>query len=236
MTLRALGLIPARGGSKGVVRKNLRLAGGRTLLEHAVRAAGAARRLDAFAVTSDDPEILDAARALDAPVVERPAGLAEDATPMVPVLVHALEEMERRTEARFDVVVLLQPTSPIRRGTDIDAAVERLTRDAAADSVIGVCRMDDVHPARMYRLEADDRLVPLDPERERLNRQDLPPVYYRNGAVYAVRRDTLVRDGRVMGARPAALVMPTAWLANVDDERDLLVADTLVRAWEEGRL
>lgn len=236
MTLRALGLIPARGGSKGVVRKNLRLAGGRTLLEHAVRAAGAARRLDAFAVTSDDAEILDAARALDAPVVERPAGLAEDATPMVPVLVHALEEMERRTHGRFDVVVLLQPTSPIRRGADIDAAVERLAADPSADSVIGVCRMDDVHPARMYRLEEGDRLVPLDPERERLNRQDLPPVYYRNGAVYAVRRDTLVRDGRVMGAHAAALVMPTAWLANVDDERDLLVADTLVRAWEEGRL
>ncbi|MEZ4415114.1 MAG: acylneuraminate cytidylyltransferase family protein [Gemmatimonadota bacterium] len=232
----ALGLIPARGGSKGVIRKNLRTVGDRTLLEHAIRAARESATLAAFAVTTDDPEIATVARGQGVAVVERDPGLAEDDTPMAPVLRHALVEMETRTGRTFDIVVLLQPTSPIRRGQDIDAAVQRLRTDPEVDSVIGVCRMDDVHPARMYRLEGEGRLVPLDPERERLNRQDLPPVYYRNGAVYAVRRATLVEEGRVMGRAPAALEMPTAWLANVDDERDLIIADALVRAWEEGRL
>ena len=236
MTLRVIGVIPARGGSKGVPGKNLRVVGGASLLAHAVRAARESARLEAFVVSTDDREIAEAARGLGVEVLDRPGSLATDTAPMAPVLIHALEVFERRGGHPVDGVVLLQPTSPIRTGADIDRAVELLATDRSIDSVIGVCEMDDVHPGRMYRLEKGERLLPLDPSLEQLNRQDLPPVYYRNGAIYAVRRQTLVRSGRVIGERPAALVMPTAWLANVDDERDLIIADALVRAWQEGRI
>jgi len=236
VTLRAIGVIPARGGSKGVPGKNLREVGGASLLAHAVRTARESQRLDGYLVSTDDPAIAAAARALKVDVLERPAALAQDETPMAPVLAHALESFEAKSGSRVDAVLLLQPTSPIRTGGDVDRAVDLLAEDPTIDSVIGVCAMDDVHPARMYRLGGENRLLPLDPSLEQLNRQDLPPVYYRNGAIYAVRRETLVGGGRVIGERPAALVMPTAWLANVDDERDLIIADALVRAWQEGRV
>lgn len=234
--VRALAVVPARGGSKGVPGKNLRRVGGDTLLSHALRAAGESRLLAATLVTTDDAAIAETAQALGASVLKRPAALAQDETPMVPVLVHALEAAEAQFEEVFDVVVLLQPTSPIRTGADIDRALARLADDPTVDSVISVCAMDDVHPARMYQMGAEQTLEALDPALEQVNRQDLPPVYYRNGAVYAVRRTVLVEEGRIMGRRPGALVMPSAWLANVDDERDLIIADALVRAWKEKRL
>ncbi len=236
MTLNALGVIPARGGSKGVPGKNLRRVGSATLLAHAVRAAQEARTLARVVVSTDDAEIEGAAGALGVDVLPRPAELAQDETPMAPVLVHALESLERHHSERYDAVVLLQPTSPIRTGAQIDQAVKMLSADDRADSIISVCAMEDVHPARMYEIAEEASLRPLDPSLEQVNRQDLPTVYYRNGAIYAVRRSTLVERGRVMGTSARALVMPTAWLANVDDERDLIVADALVRAWEAGAL
>jgi CMP-N,N'-diacetyllegionaminic acid synthase len=233
--MKVLGVIPARGGSKGIARKNLRTVGGEPLIGHAIRSARESRVLDRFVVTTDDHEIADVSRRHDAPVVRRPGELAGDETPIAPVLRHALEEAERRWGERYDVLVLLQPTSPIRTGKDVDAAVALLETGPAFDSVVSVCAMEDVHPGRMYRLEGGG-LAALWPEWERARRQELPAVYYRNGAIYAVRRETLERKGLVIGERPAAYVMPARYLANVDDERDLLVADTLVTAWRDGRL
>lgn len=216
--------------------KNLKEVGGASLLAHAVRAARESEKLTGFLVSTDDAAIAAAAADLGADVLARPTALAQDETPMAPVLIHALETREAESGARFDGVLLLQPTSPIRTGAEIDRAIDLLAERPSVDSVIGVCAMDDVHPGRMYRLDGEERLLPLDPALERLNRQELPPVYYRNGAIYAVRRQTLVEQGQVIGATPTALVMPTAWLANVDDERDLIIADALVRAWQEGRI
>jgi len=234
--LKALGVIPARGGSKGVVGKNLRDVGGEPLIIHAIRAANEAVSLDQVVVSTDDPEIARVAEDAGALVLRRPADLATDEAPVAPVLAHALGTLEADGEGPFDVIVLLQPTSPIRRGADVDAALALLRGNDSADSVVSVCASEDVHPGRMYTLPGDGTMAALWPEWERSPRQALPPVYYRNGAIYAVRRDVLINDGLAIGRSPAPLVMPSHLLANIDDERDLIVADALVRAWREGRL
>lgn len=234
--MRTLGVIPARGGSRGVPRKNLREVAGEPLIAYAIRAARESRLLTAFLTTTDDEEIAEVAARLGSPVLRRPPELAGDDTPMVPVLLHALEHGEAEAGARYDVLVVLQPTSPIRTGEDVDRAIALLGEDPSVDAVISVCAMDDVHPARMYRVDADGRMEPLDPAWECAQRQEIPVVYYRNGAIYACRRELLVGEGTVMGGRRKAYVMPRARLVNVDDERDLAVADVLVRLWKEGRL
>lgn len=236
MAPRALGVIPARGGSKGVLRKNLRLVAGEPLVAHAIRTAQESRRLAAYCVSTDDPEIAAVARALGAPVLDRPADLAGDESSIVPVLLHALGACASPTGDEPRLAVLLQPTAPIRTGADVDAVLRLFDDDPDLDSVISVCRVDDTHPGRMYHLGLGDTLQPFWPDWETARRQDLPPVYLRNGAIYAVTRDTLVRQRQVMGRRRKAYVMPAASLANVDSERDLLVVDVLVRAWKEGRL
>ncbi len=234
--LTVLAVIPARGGSKGVPGKNLREVAGVPLVVHAIQAAREATGLDAFVVSTDDRRIAEVARAAGAAVVMRPAELAGDESAVAEALVHALAAVEADGSGPFDAVVVLQPTAPLRSGAHVDEAIERLDAHPAADSVVSVCALEDVHPARMYRLGAGDAMEPLWPEWERSHRQDLPRVYQRNGAIYVVRRALLLDEGLVIGHAPAPYVMSAQLLANIDDERDLLVADALMRAWQAGRL
>lgn len=217
-------------------RKNVRLVAGEPLIAYAIRAARESNLLTSFLTSTDDDEIAEVAIAHGSAILWRPPGLAQDDTPMVPVLLHALEFAEKAAGTAFDAIVVLQPTSPIRTGADLDAIISMLNEDRSVDTVISVCPMDDTHPARMYRTDADGRMDPLWPEWETARRQDLPAVFHRNGALYGVRRRGLVENRTVMGGVKKAYVMPRERLANVDDERDLLIADLLVREWKEGRL
>lgn len=232
---KVLGVIPARAGSKGVVGKNLRPVAGEPLIAHAIRAAKESRRLTAYLVTTDGVDIAEAARQRDCPVVLRPPELAADETPMPPVLRHALEQAEAEHGHRFDALVLLQPTSPIRTGDDIDAVIAMLLDEGELDSVISVCPVEDEHPARMYRLDDAGRMEPLWPDLEMSRRQDLPALYHRNGALYATRRRVLVDEGVIVGRRRRAYVMPREHLVNIDDERDLKIAEVVVGEWLRGR-
>jgi CMP-N-acetylneuraminic acid synthetase len=189
-----------------------------------------------FLTTTDDEEIAEVAANYGCPVIKRPPELGRDDSPMVPVVLHALEHAEREQGITFDALVLLQPPAPIRTGADIDAMIDRLGADPPVDCVISVCPMDDVHPARMYRLDGDGVMESLWPEGETAQRQDLPVVYYRNGALYVFRRGLLVNQGVVMGGRRAAHIMPRERLANIDDERDAIITDVLVQLWKDGRL
>lgn len=230
--MKTLAVIPARGGSKGVRRKNVRLVAGQPLITYAIQTAQQSIQLDAYAVTTDSEEIANVSRAAGAVTLMRPANLAQDDTPMLPVIIHALEQMEQATGTCFDVVILLQPTSPIRTGKNIDDVIAILKADQSVDGVISVCPMDDTHPARMYTLD-NDWMTPLWPNWEPTQRQKLPVVYYRNGAIYAVRRSVLFTQQTLMPARKKAYVMSHEWLANIDDERDLVIADALIRLWKQ---
>lgn len=234
MALTALGVIPARAGSKGIAAKNVREVAGKPLVAYAIETALNTPELAATVVTTDDPQVRSIAEEMGAAVVERPEHLAGDDAPMAPVLQHAVEAAEA-DGYRVDVVVLLQPTAPIRRPADVKAVLAILEGTADADSVVSVVQVEDAHPGRMYRMDDAGRMEPVWPEWERVNRQELPPVFLRNGALYAVRRGTLMA-GQVIGSSPRAYRMPATWLANVDDERDLIVTEALLTAWREGGL
>lgn len=228
--MKILGIIPARGGSKSVQRKNIVPLLGRPLIAYTISAAQRSQRLTHFVVSSEDQEIMAVARRYGAPVpFVRPAELAADESPTLPVVQHAVREMERLEEVTFDYVVLLQPTTPQRRPEDIDAAVDKLI-STGADSVISVCDVGAYHPARMRRI-VDDQLVPLPIKepKEMLRRQDLPPIYIRNGAIYAVRRDAVMLQNTMSGEVSRPYIMLPERSVNIDGELDLRMAEILMR-------
>lgn len=219
-----LAIIPARGGSKGVPRKNIRNVGGRPLIAYTIDAARNSRWLSRVVVTTDDSEIGDVARKCGCEVIPRPANLAADDTPMVPVVLHALRKVEETCPMSFTHGILLQPTCPLRTAQDIDGALGIMLEDAQdLDSVVSVDLVADYHPARMYTLNGDI-LLPYAAEPPERLRQNLPAVYHRNGAIYAFTRATL-ESGTLIGRRARPYVMPHERSLNIDDEWDLLVAD-----------
>ncbi len=228
--MKALGVIPARGGSKSVPRKNIAILGGKPLLAYTIAAAQASRRLTDYLVSSEDEEILRIARQYGAPTpFVRPAELSTDDAPSLPVVQHAVREMERLKGLVYDIVVLLQPTTPFRLAQDIDAAIDKLIA-TQADSVISVCDVGAYHPARM-RWIIDDRLVelPIREEKELQRRQDLPPVYIRNGAIYAVRREVVMVQNSMVGKISRPYIMPQERSVNIDSQLDFLLAEILLQ-------
>jgi len=223
--VRVLGVITARGGSRGVPRKNLREVGGTSLVALAVRQAAAASSLARTIVSTEDEEIARTAREAggDVPFM-RPAGLAEDTTPTLPVLLHALEQCEAAGDPPYTHVCILQPTSPLRLPADIDRAVAAALVPGA-DSAVTVS--ETVHPVKLKRIE-DGELVPyVEPEQEGVRRQDLGvPAYARNGAVYVIRRETLLA-GRLFGDHCRAVVMPRERSIDVNGPADLVLVEAL---------
>lgn len=224
--MRVLAIIPARGGSKGVPGKNIADLGGKPLVQHAVDCALGSKHVEKAVVTSDSEQILSHVH--DHPKVAkvlRPADLATDSSNVVTAVNHVLELFPD-----FDLIVLVQPTAPLRTSVDLDNVVQMMLA-ANTDAVVSVVMEQDSHPARMYSLSPDRTMVSLEPDRETMRRQDLPPVYLRNGCFYAIRTDIFKSQQTFMPARKKAYVMDADWLANVDMPRDLVVARALYPEW-----
>lgn len=234
--MKVLGVIPARGGSKGVKDKNIVPVAGKPLIAYTIESAQESKHLSRAVVSTDSAHIADISRSYQGEVIMRPAELARDDTPIIPVIKHALQTCEQQYGEVYDLVVLLQPTSPIRQGADIDNVLDILDQHEDCDAVISVVPMQDIHPARMYRLDADMNMHALDPKLEAARRQDIQPVYYRNGAVYAIRTRVLLEKNSLMVSRKRAYIMPLERLVNIDDERDLHIANVLVNLWKNGKI
>ncbi|HKC25138.1 MAG TPA: acylneuraminate cytidylyltransferase family protein, partial [Thermoanaerobaculia bacterium] len=224
--MRVLGLVPARGGSVGVPRKNIRLLHGKPLLFYTAECAAKARSLARVVLTTDDEEIADVGRSagLEVPFL-RPAELSRGDTPSLPVAQHAVRFLEAQGD-RFDAVCLLQPTSPLRDPSDIDGAVDLLER-TGADSVISFVDVGEKHPARMKVVEADGRVVdpPFAESVEGQRRQDLPKLYLRDGSIYLTRRDVLMERGSFKGDDCRAFLVPAERAVNIDTPWDLFLAE-----------
>jgi len=220
-----LGVVPARGGSKRLVGKNIRPLGGVPLIGWSLRAARESRELTRTIVSTDDPAIAETARALggEAPFL-RPRELAQDDTTSLAVLQHALDWFEKAEKALPDLVVLLQPTSPLRAPEEIDATV-RLVRDAGADSAQTVL-LDETHPTHRFKLDGD-RLAPLFPDMQKGGRHDAPKIYRPSGSVYAM-RPAVLRSGRIAGADHRGLVCPPETSVDIDTELDFQMAECLL--------
>ncbi len=226
--LEVLGVIPARGGSKAIPGKNIALLCGQPLLAYTCDAARASRTLTRVIVSTDDKAIAESAQQLGVEVpFMRPPDLSGDEVPMVDVLRHAVETLASQPY-RPDVIVLLQPTSPLRRAEHIDAAVDLLA-STGADSVVTVVEVPhQFHPLSVLKLE-DGRLMRIAPGPPVTRRQDKPRLYARNGpAVVAVRRDVLVEANSLYGNDSRPLVMSPEESIDIDDPWDLELAGMIL--------
>lgn len=219
-----LAIVPARGGSKGLPRKNLTSFLGRPLIEWSIRAGLEAEAVTRTIVSTDDDEIAAAALAAGAEVpFLRPAELAQDDTLDLPVFQHALRWLETEEGYRPEIVVHLRPTTPLRSPGLVDEGVQLLLDDPSAHSVRSVC-VAAATPYKMWRAEGD-RLVPLldSPIREHWNapRQALPTVYLHTGTLDVIRRETLLELDSMTGREIIPIAIPVELAGDIDDQLDL---------------
>ena len=226
--MRVLGLIPARGGSTRLARKNLAVLEGETLVRRCLATALRCPALDAVCLSSDDPEILGEAAGLDAVLaLARPPELAGETAPVADAALHALAAIEAGGAARFDAVALLQCTSPFTEPGDISATIALLARSGAECAVTVVRVEHALHPYKFKRL-VGDRLEPLFEDDAGRAAADLPDVWVRNGSVYVARRDLLERH-TFISDDCVALPMPPERSVDINDARDLAVAEVMAR-------
>ncbi len=230
-----LALIPARGGSKSIPRKNIRNFAGHPLIAWSIAAAQAAETVTRLIVSTDDEEIAAVARHYGAEVpFLRPAELAQDETPDLPVFEHALRWLETHENYRPEIIVHLRPTSPLRKVWHIDQAVLRLLEHPEADSIRSVSPPSQ-NPFKMYRIGADGLLralveVPGLPEAYNMPRQALPQVYWHNGYMDAFWADTVTEKHSMSGTAILPFVLsPDDWI-DLDTPEDWSRAENLVRS------
>lgn len=225
-----VGIIPARGGSKGIPRKNIRQLAGKPLIVWTIETALACPNLDRIIVSTDDEEIAQIARDSGAKVpFLRPVELAQDDTPDLPVYQHALSWLAEHEDYRADIVVWLRPTAPLRAVEDVEAAISLLI-ETGADCVRSVC-VAEHHPYWMKRLE-DDRLVPFidqTDDSKYYRRQLLPPAYRLNGAVDVTWSKTVMEKGLVYSGDVRGYVMPLVRSIDLDSELDFALAELLLQ-------
>jgi len=223
-----LAIIPARGGSKGIPRKNLTLIAGKPLVVHSIEHALAAKCVSRVIVSTDDPEIAEIAVAAGAEVpFLRPAELAGDQVLDLPVFQHVLARLSEEEAYSPDLILHLRPTAPLRRAGWIDEAVNLLRADPRADSIRSVSSPSQ-HPYRMFRIDAEGFLDPLfkheHPMPYLLRRQDLPEMYFYNCVIDVSRRTTILGKNSMTGDRILPYLMQPDDVVDIDGPRDLLLA------------
>ena len=227
---RVLAVVPARGGSKGLPGKNLKPVGGVPLVALAGQVAAGLDFIDRAVVSTDDDEIARVAEAqggLDAPF-RRPEGLSGDRIADLDVLIHATQFCEAQDGVEYDVIVMLHPTSPLRRAEDVEACA-RLLVEEALDAVWTVSETDSkAHPRKQLEVAQDGSLTYYHPEGAQvIARQQLTPVYHRNGVAYAFSRDCLLERQTIMGPKTKALVIPGEHVS-IDTQWDLELVEYIL--------
>lgn len=219
-----LAIIPARGGSKGVSRKNIKEIAGKPLIAWTIEEAIKSKYIDRLILSSEDQEIIEIAKSFgcDVPFI-RPDYLALDSTPGIAPVLHALNELPN-----FDYVVLLQPTSPLRVVEDIDSCIEQMI-GIAAPSCVSVTEPEK-SPYWMYTLKDDSRMEPVIKQSNfKVLRQDLPPVFALNGAVYVAETKWLLENKSFLTGETTAYIMPNNRSYDIDTEEDFLFCEWLIK-------
>ena len=229
--IRVLGVIPARGESKGVPRKHLKPLAGKPLIAYILGAALQAKTLDRVIVSTEDEEIATVARGYGAEVpFLRPQELAGDEVSLIPVVKHAVEQLDRMGW-KADIVVSLQPTSPLTEPGDIENAVNKMIK-TGCDSVVSIRQINQPHPYWAMKLH-EDRLFPLYAEGFRfLQRQDLPSLYALTGAIYVRKKELLEKwSGRdfALGEDVRAIIMDKEKSIDINSPLDFLVVEAILK-------
>ena len=228
--LRILGLTLARGGSKSVIRKNIKPIAGKPLIGYTVAEALKSKFISRYIVSTDDAEIQKIAIqcGAEAPFL-RPSKYSTDEASSVSAMQHAVEWVEQHEGVKYDYIVELMCTNPMKTVEDIDASIEKLIA-TGADSVIAVHKLEDHHPARIKKI-IDDKITDFCiQEIPESRRQDLKPeAYIRSGSIYALKRDYLMLEGKRYGSdnsRP--YLLPVERAINIDTEIDFMIAELML--------
>jgi CMP-N-acetylneuraminic acid synthetase len=230
---KVLAVVPARGGSKGITRKNLRKVGGLSLI---ARAASVIRELpwiDRAVISTDDPDMAEEGRlhALDVPFM-RPATLAGDTARGPDVLYHAWTQCELHYEMLFDYALYLEPTSPLRLASDVEATFEHLLSGPYQSAATVSRSPGHFTPFKCLLVNAEGLIRFYLPEGRNVHaRQQIPAFYYRNGIAYVVRREPFLSTREVIGDTTAAVLIDRP-LVNIDDELELEFADWFLQREE----
>jgi CMP-N,N'-diacetyllegionaminic acid synthase len=228
--MKVLAIIPARGGSKGVPGKNIMNFDGQPLLSYSIEAARKSKIISKLVVNTEDKQIAEVGKSFGCDVVMRDEINARDNAPVINTVIQTIDFFEERA-MYFDAVLLLQPTSPLRTGVDIDNAIEML-KSNETDAVISMVKVEDNHPARMYEIDRG-KLKCLMSHYEVKRRQELPEVYLRNGCIYLIKTDVLKREQTFMPEKKSAYIMDSKWAVNVDTEIDVLILQELIKEWKK---
>ena len=224
-----LGIVPARGGSKGVPHKNIRVLAGSPLISYTIEAAKGSRLLTHFVTSTDDQEIAEITRSLGSEVLMRPVELATDDTPMFAVIHHVLETI-KQSRRYYEYVVILQPTAPLRTSQHIDEVIT-LLQNSDADSVVSVSPVPGhFNPYWQFIVQDGElHLFTGKPLSEIITRrQDLPETYTRNGAIYALRTALVFERGNLYGDHCIPYVMRAEESMNIDSEEDFRLAEHIL--------
>jgi CMP-N-acetylneuraminic acid synthetase len=224
---KVLGLIIARGGSKGLPGKNIKELNGLPLLAYSVMAGLQSQYIDDVVISTDDDQIADVAKKYGCEVpFMRPAELASDSAKSIDVIRHVLETMADRD---YDIFVLLQPTTPFRTASHIDESLEMMM-SKGADSVVSVTEAEH-HPMWMNTLPDDMCMAEfMRPEAENKNRQDLPKQYRINGGVYAVRCSYMLASNKLYSDKSYAYLMDSQSSVDIDNEIDFKLAEAILNS------
>ncbi len=228
--MRILGLIPARGGSKGIPRKNIKLLAGKPLIQYTIDVALQVKQLTKVMVSTDDPEIAEISKSLGAEVPGlRPQELATDESPTVDTVAYTLKLYQDRGEP-FDAVCLLQPTCPDRNNKTLKEAIKKFT-NSSADSLISVSKVPDhYNPYWVFLPNKDQEYLSLATGGHDIipRRQDLPIAFYRNGCIYLTRSKVILKQKSLYGKKIGYYNMPDK-LINLDNLEDWIMAESMIR-------
>ena len=231
MDKKILGVITARGGSKGLLGKNIKMLGEKPLIAYSIDVAKKSDFITHTIVSTDDQEIAEIARTYggDVPFL-RPTELATDTVGHVEVMQHATAFMEEKLGIVFDYVVIFQPTSPFRTKEDIDGTIKKLI-ETGADSAVSLVEIDSAYnPVKIKKMEGDRVLSYCMEELEGLRRQDLPKAYRRSSAVYAMRRELLMKEGKLYGDFITGFLTPNERFIDIDTADDWERAEKMLKS------
>ena len=228
--MKILGIIPARGGSKGVPRKNIKLLGNKPLLQYTSEIALQSSFVDTLMLTSDDDEIIEVAKGLGIQVpFKRPENLALDTTPTLPVIIHAIEYYKSIGQ-EFDAVCLLQVTSPFRTTDFLNKAIETFI-EKKTDSLVSVQQVPhEYNPHWVFEDKGIGVLEISTGEQEIITRrQELPKAYHRDGSIYITKTSVILEQNSLYGKSISYIESPKKWYVNIDTMEDWENAEILIK-------
>ena len=226
--MKTIAIIPARGAQKEFLKKNIIPINGKPLIEYSIDVALQVKYFSSIWVSSDDKEILKlCSKYKSVKLHNRPNHLATDSSSVV----ETINEILKIDDVKYDLIVLLQPTSPLRNKNQIENAIKILENNNKFNSLVSVCAMDDTHPARMYWKDKHE-MKPIMSEYQYHRRQDIPKAWYRNGAIYIVRKNVFLNKKEIINDPIYGYEMPKSDLLNIDEPIDLELAKILLKNFE----